>query len=728
MGVYALGLHLVIGPVGAVRLAHGLEQVLAGDAGGGAGHDRGAAAAGGAGVRGELRVAQFELYHLRGEARLTQGLVAGGQRRDVGALAVVLPGVAQRHRAVRVEVRPALGGVGVVKAAAVDAEGDADAVFHLAVGGGVLLRDALFRGLVVRAREVEEVLLAVDVRTAAVGRPGVVGLLVAVHGAELEGVDAQLRGHDVHGDVAAHEALRRAVGAEGAAPGVVREHRRALVADGRDVEARADELAQTVGQQVAELGVRAVVDVVVAPEGQHLAVVIRRELDVHEARAALAGVGDGLVHVEVQRDRPLADQSRDAEDGLVGGRELVAEGAAGVVLHQAQLIHRDADAVGYHGHVQVDAYALGVDGQHAVLVYVGIAVVGFEVEVRLPGAVALDLDHVGRGVEVEVRALDAVRLIVGVRRAGVDLDGVGGQSLGHAHVGGQDFKVHLHGLGGLAGVRLGVRSDYRDGVAVLEDLFIAEDGTVPAVALVVERQHDEAVYAVLAGDVLRGDDLEDAGHLLGLGGVHALDVGVGDLGLDERQTQGAFRHVQGLVRAEVPGAGDLHGRGGPRVGGAGDDVLGGLEEQVLLAHLAAHDGGRGHRRVDEGLVARAAAEVAVLVEPVADLLAGRVRVLLEQDLRADDEARAAEAALGAAVGHPRDLDGVQVVHRAYALDGGYLCIVAELHDLGDAGARDLSVYDDVACAAMAFAAADFAAREHQPLAQDLGKRFGALQH
>ena len=32
---------------------------------------------------------------------------------------------------------------------------------------------------------------------------------------------------------------------------------------------------------------------------------------------------------------------------------------------------------------------------------------------------------------------------------------------------------------------------------------------VPAVALVVERQHDEAVYAVLAGDVLRGDDLED---------------------------------------------------------------------------------------------------------------------------------------------------------------------------------------------------------------------------
>ena len=310
----------------------------------------------------------------------------------------------------------------------------------------------------------------------------------------------------------------------------------------------------------------------------------------------------------------------------------------------------------------------------------------------------------------------------------MDLDGVGGQGLGHAHVGGQDLEVDLDGLGGLAGVGLGVGRDYGDGVAVLEDLFIAEDGAVPAVALVVEREHDKAVYAVLAGDVLGGDDLEDAGHLLGLGGVHALDVGVGDLGLDQRQAQGAIRHVQGLVRAEVPGAGDLHGGGGAGVGGAGDDVVGGLEEQVLLAHLAAHDGRGGHRGVDEGLVAGAAAEVAVLVEPVADLLAGRVRVLLEQDLGADDEARAAEAALGAAVGHPSDLDGVQVVDGADALDGGDLGVVAQLRDLGDAGARDLAVDYDVARAAVALAAADFAAREHQPLAQYLGERLSSLQH
>lgn len=125
---------------------------------------------------------------------------------------------------------------------------------------------------------------------------------------------------------------------------------------------------------------------------------------------------------------------------------------------------------------------------------------------------------------------------------------------------------------------------------------------------------------------------------------------------------------------------------------------------------------------------RAQAEVAVLVEPVADLLAGRVRVLLEQDLGADDEARAAEAALGAAVGHPSDLDGVQVVDGADALDGGDLGVVAQLRDLGDAGARDLAVDYDVARAAVALAAADFAAREHQPLAQYLGERLSSLQH
>ena len=71
---------------------------------------------------------------------------------------------------------------------------------------------------------------------------------------------------------------------------------------------------------------------------------------------------------------------------------------------------------------------------------------------------------------------------------------------------------------------------------------------------------------------------------------------------------------------------------------------------------------------------------------------------------------------------------MQIVHRAYALDGRDLGVVAQLHDLRDAGTGDLAVYNDVAGAAMPLAAAYLAAREQQPLTQYLRKRFVALQH
>ena len=92
-----------------------------------------------------------------------------------------------------------------------------------------------------------------------------------------------------------------------------------LVADGGDVVARAGELAEPVGQQVAKLGVRAVVHIVVAPHGQQFALFIGSQLDVHEGRAALAGVGNVLELVEDQGDRPLQDLGGGAQNGLVGG-------------------------------------------------------------------------------------------------------------------------------------------------------------------------------------------------------------------------------------------------------------------------------------------------------------------------------------------------------------------------------------------------------------------------
>ncbi len=167
-----------------------------------------------------------------------------------------------------------------------------------------------------------------------------------------------------------------------------------------------------------------------------------------------------------------------------------------------------------------------MNGQHAVLIDVGVAVVGLDGEVGLAGAVAVYLDHVGFGnaVPVELIALYAVCFIIFVGNSGVNLNGVGGKRLGDAHIGGQNFKIDLDCGSGSFGMLLGVGRDYCDGIAELEDLFIAEDGSVPAVALVVERQHYKTVYTVLAGHILCCDDLEDAGHLLGLGSVNALDI------------------------------------------------------------------------------------------------------------------------------------------------------------------------------------------------------------
>ena len=118
----------------------------------------------------------------------------------------------------------------------------------------------------------------------------------------------------------------------------------------------------------------------------------------------------------------------------------------------------------------------------------------------------------------------------------MDLDGVGSHGVKRVHVGGQLFDLDLDGVGRGAGMGLGVGGDDGDGIAELEDLVRAEDRALEAVGLVVLGQHDQTVDLVrTAGgkDILVGDDLHDAGHLLGLGGVDGLDVGVGDLGLGQ---------------------------------------------------------------------------------------------------------------------------------------------------------------------------------------------------
>ena len=59
----------------------------------------------------------------------------------------------------------------------------------------------------------------------------------------------------------------------------------------------------------------------------------------------------------------------------------------------------------------------------------------------------------------------------------------------------------------------------------------------------------------------------------------------------------------------------------------------------------------------------------VVFEPLPDVFAGGRRVLGQEAVGGDDEARGAEAALGAAVGDPGLLQRMQVLRGADALDG-----------------------------------------------------------
>ena len=96
---------------------------------------------------------------------------------------------------------------------------------------------------------------------------------------------------------------------------------------------------------------------------------------------------------------------------FVGG-ELIAEGAARVVLHKAKLLHRNADAVRYHRHMKMYADGLGVNGDHAVLVHVAVAAVGLKVQVRLTRAVVSISTCCASGMLSQSKSVlfDAVRL------------------------------------------------------------------------------------------------------------------------------------------------------------------------------------------------------------------------------------------------------------------------------------------------------------------------------
>ena len=136
-----------------------------------------------------------------------------------------------------------------------------------------------------------------------------------------------------------------------------------------------------------------------------------------------------------------------------------------------------------------------------------------------------------------------------------------------------------------------------------------------------------------------------------------------------------------------------------------------LRHELFPLLFAAHDGGGIHYRIGQRLVAGAAAGVAVTVEPGAHVFPRRVLVLVEQRLGRHDEAGRADAALGAAMVHPGNLQRVQVVGRADAFDGDDLFAVGELADRDHAGLDRFIVDEDGTGAALAVVTADLAAGE-----------------
>ncbi len=127
---------------------------------------------------------------------------------------------------------------------------------------------------------------------------------------------------------------------------------------------------------------------------------------------------------------------------------------------------------------------------------------------------------------------------------------------------------------------LGVGADDGDGVAELEDLVVAEDRPIPAVAL-VGREGDQAGDAVLALDILVGDDLVDAGHLsrprlVSMEWILAWET----LAWTRASCRVSSGSLQTEIGAVIAGAGDLGQGRGSRVFGAPDAAVGGnLESQ-----------------------------------------------------------------------------------------------------------------------------------------------------
>ena len=306
--------HLVIGAVGAVRLAHGIHQLLGGDDGGVAVHVVRAAGGRHAAVGAEFGVALDEPDAVGSHAQRFERFERHHQRADVAALTQFLPGVVLGDGVVGIEFQGDGGAVGGAFGDVEAAPGEADAAAQF---GRILFLRFLDRPLIVGAHLLHDLFhrilpegIAVDIGVAGAGD---------VAPAELEGIDAGLLRQHVHQRLAQGVGLGRTVAAV----------RHAEVVVGVGDAGEAGDVGNLVGEEgkanrlghevVAAPRVRAVIHAEIELGRRDLAVLVAGNPSVGVAGAALAGEVLVLLIGHGERDGHLRHHSRGCGKADVAG-------------------------------------------------------------------------------------------------------------------------------------------------------------------------------------------------------------------------------------------------------------------------------------------------------------------------------------------------------------------------------------------------------------------------
>ena len=462
------------------------------------------------------------------------------------------------------------GAVGVhLEVAGLGGEGGAFGGLHQGGEAAAVVVVFVFGGLVAGVDGGLDLVLAVA--------DGAVGFVVALAGgvllagaevvflAEVEGGHVELAGEHVHEALDGEVAFLVAVAAEGADGGRVgvdalgfEQGVREFVGAGAVVGGGVADVDAGVGE-----GAGGVQDV--GLDGDEGAVLLGADLHVVAEAVADEGAGEVFAAGGDPLDGAAGDVGGDPGDGLLDGDVgLVAEAAAdfgdahadhggGLVVGVGEVVADDEGAdgggPGVDGAVFVEADdgAVGLDGGAGA---VGIDEFAFDDDVGFGEAFldvalleAVGIGDVGAGDGAEAGEVPVVFGVV------VDQDGVLGEGLAGVGVDGQGLVFDLDAFEGFDGVALGVGDDGGDVVADVADLFDGHGGDVAD------------VVAVEGLAVAAGDDLDDAGHFFGGGGVDGEDFGVGEVGVEDGGVEEAGEADVVEVLGFADGFGDGVGAG-----------------------------------------------------------------------------------------------------------------------------------------------------------------------